>query len=128
MISLLTSVFALLAALLASVGIYSLIAYSVAERTREIGIRAALGANRLAVVRMILAECLALAAIGVAIGVVGAYFLTQTLQTLLYEVTPTDPAFLVTTCLGVFLVALMASVLPALRALRVDPMTALRAE
>lgn len=128
MISILTGVFALLAASLASVGIYSLIAYSVAERTREIGIRAALGANRIAVVRMILAEGLALAAIGVAIGLAGAFFLTQTLQTLLYEVTPTDPAVLVTTCLGVFLVALLASVVPALRALRVDPMTALRAE
>ena len=128
MISLLTSVFALLAALLASVGIYSLIAYSVAERTREIGIRAALGANRAAVVRLILAEGLALAATGVAIGLVGAFFLTQTLQTLLYEVTPTDPIVLITTCLGVFLVALLASVIPALRALRVDPMTALRAE
>ena len=128
MISVLTSGFAVLAALLAGVGIYSLIAYSVAERTREIGIRAALGADRWAVVRLILAEGVALAAVGVAIGLVGAFFLTQTLQTLLYEVTPTDPAVLVTTCLGVFLVALLASVVPALRALRVDPMIALRAE
>lgn len=128
MVSLLTSMFALVGALLASIGIYSLIAYSVAQRTREIGIRVALGANRPAVVKMIVAEGLMLAAGGVAVGLAGAYFLTQTLQTLLYEVEPTDPAVLASTCAGVFIVALLASVVPALRALRVDAMTALRAE
>ena len=128
MISLLTSVFAVLGALLASIGIYSLIAYSVAQRTREIGIRVALGANRAAVVRMIVAEGLTLAAGGVVLGLVAAYFLTQTLQTLLYEVEPTDPAVLASTCAGVFVVALLASIVPALRALRVDAMIALRAE
>ena len=128
MISILTSVFGLLAALLASVGIYSLMAYSVAQRTREIGIRVALGANRRSVVQMILAEGLGLAAIGVVIGVIGALFLTQTLQTLLYEVTATDPVVLAITCAGVLLVALLASVVPAVRALRVDPINALRAE
>jgi putative ABC transport system permease protein len=128
MVSLLTSVFAFVAALLASIGVYSLIAYSVAQRTREIGIRVALGANRMAVVRMIVAEGLALTAGGVAIGLAAAYFLTQTLQTLLYEVTPADPAVLIGTCVGVFVVAVLASVVPAIRALRVDAMTALRAE
>jgi putative ABC transport system permease protein len=128
MISILTGVFALVAALLASVGIYSLIAYSVAQRTREIGIRVALGANRGSVVRLILAEGLALAGVGVVLGLVGAFFLTQTLQTLLYEVTPTDPIVLVSTCAGVFVLALLASIVPALRAMRVDPMVALRAE
>ena len=128
MVSLLTSVFAFVAALLASIGVYSLIAYSVAQRTREIGIRVALGANRMTVVKMIVGEGLALAAGGVAIGLAGAYFLTQTLQTLLYEVTPTDPAVLASTCAGVFVVALLASIVPAVRALRVDAMTALRAE
>jgi putative ABC transport system permease protein len=128
MISLLTSVFALVGALLASIGIYSLIAYSVAQRTREIGIRVALGANRASVVRMVVAEGLTLAAGGLVIGLIGAYFLTQTLQTLLYEVEPTDPAVLSTTCAGVFVVAVLASVVPALRALRVDAMVALRAE
>jgi putative ABC transport system permease protein len=128
MVSLLTSVFAFVAALLASIGIYSLIAYSVAQRTREIGIRVALGANRVAVVRMIVAEGLTLAGGGVAVGLAGAYFLTRTLQTLLYEVTPADPAVLAGTCGGVFVVALLASVVPAIRALRVDAMTALRAE
>ena len=128
LISILTSVFAFVAALLASVGVYSLIAYSVAQRTREIGIRVALGADRGAVVRLIVREGLTLAAAGVLIGLSGAYFLTQTLQTLLYEVRPTDPIVLLSTCAGVFAVALLASVVPAIRALRVDPMIALRAE
>ena len=127
-ISILTSVFALLAALLASVGIYSLIAYSVAQRTREIGIRVALGANRRSVVGLIVAEGLMLTAAGVVAGLVGAAFLTRTLGTLLYEVEPTDPVVLASTCAGVFAVALAASIVPALRALRVDPMIALRAE
>jgi ABC-type antimicrobial peptide transport system permease subunit len=126
LVSLLTSIFALLGAMLASIGIYSLIAYSVVQRTREIGIRVALGANRSSVVRLILAEGLMLAAAGVAVGLAGAYFLTRTLQTLLYEVEPMDPAVVALTCAGVFLVALLASVVPALRALRVDPMVALR--
>src|SRR4029079_12437296 len=96
--SVLTSVFALLAAMLASLGIYSLIAYSVAERTRELGIRVALGADRHAVVRMIVGEGLRLAAIGIAIGLVGSWMLTGTLRTLLFEVSPLDPAVLLMTC------------------------------
>jgi putative ABC transport system permease protein len=128
LISVLTSVFAFVAALLASVGVYSLIAYSVAQRTREIGIRTALGANRTAVVRLIVGEGLTLATVGILIGLTGAYFLTQTLQTLLYEVRPTDPVVLLATCTGVFGVVLIASIVPAVRALRVDPMIALRAE
>lgn len=128
MVSTLTAVFALVAALLAAVGIYSLIAYSVAQRTREIGIRVALGANRRSVVAMILTEGLVLAAVGVVGGLAGSYFLTQTLQGLLYEVEPSDPVVLAGTCVGVLVVAILASVVPALRALRVDPMIALRAE
>jgi hypothetical protein len=128
LVSILTSVFALVAALLAGVGVYSLMAYSVAQRTREIGIRVALGANRRAVVRMIMTEGVKLATIGVAIGLIAAHFLTQTLQTLLYEVRPADPIVLIGTCAGVFTVALLASVVPALRALRVGPMIALRSE
>jgi ABC-type antimicrobial peptide transport system permease subunit len=128
MVSTLTSTFALVAALLASVGIYSLIAYSVAQRTREIGIRVALGANRGAIVRLVVMEGLALAAAGVAAGLVGAFFLTRALQTLLYEVEPMDPVVVGLACAGVFVVALLASVVPALRALRVHPMVALRVE
>jgi len=126
--STLTAVFALLAGLLASVGIYSLIAYSVAERTRELGIRVALGANRAAVVRLIVGEGLVLAGIGLAIGLAGAWALTGTLKTLLYEVSPLDPAVLGAAAAGVLMVATLASFVPARRALRVDPMTALRGE
>jgi putative ABC transport system permease protein len=128
MSSLLTSVFALVAALLASVGIYSLIAYSVAQRTREIGIRVALGADRRAVLRLIVGEGLTLASIGLVVGVGGALVLTRTLETMLYEVSPTDPGVLVLTCMGVLLVATLASLVPSIRALRVDPAIALRAE
>jgi putative ABC transport system permease protein len=126
--SVLTSVFALVAALLASVGVYSLISYSVAERTREVGIRVALGADRRAVVRLIVGEGLVLAGIGIAAGVAGALLLTPTLGTLLYEVSPTDPMVLATTCTAVLVVTAVASLVPALRAIRVDPMTALRAD
>ena len=128
MSSILTTVFALLAALLASVGIYSLIAYSVAQRTRELGIRVALGADRRAVIGLIVREGLVLAAIGIGVGLLGAMLVTRTLETLLFEVSPTDPAVLGLTCAGVLVVAAIASLVPAARALRVDPMTALRAE
>jgi ABC-type antimicrobial peptide transport system permease subunit len=126
--SMLTAVFALVAGLLATVGIYSLIAYSVAERTRELGIRVALGADRASVVRLIVGEGLRLAAVGLAIGLVGAWLLTGTLQTLLYEVSPLDPAVLGGTALAVLAVTALASYIPARRALRIDPMTALRGD
>ena len=125
--SVLTSVFALLAALLASVGIYSLIAYSVAERTRELGIRVALGADRRAVVRLIVGEGLKLAVVGIAIGLAGSWMLTGTLRTMLYEVSPIDPGVIALTVAAVLLVTALASYVPARRALRVDPMVALRA-
>jgi putative ABC transport system permease protein len=125
--STLTAVFALVAGLLAAVGIYSLIAYSVAERTRELGIRIALGADRGAVVRLIVGEGLALAAVGLVIGLVGAWLLTGTLTSMLYEVSPLDPAVMAMTAVAVLLVTAVASYVPARRALRVDPMTALRA-
>jgi putative ABC transport system permease protein len=126
--SMLTGVFAMLAGLLASVGIYSLIAYSVAQRTRELGIRIALGADRSAVIALIVGEGLRLAAIGLAIGLAGAWLLTGTLKTMLYEVSPLDPAILALTAAGVVAVALFASCVPAWRALHVDPMAALRAD
>ena len=126
--STLTAVFALLAGLLASVGIYSLIAYSVAERTRELGIRVALGADRGAVVRLIVGEGLRLAGLGLVLGLAGAWALTGTLKTMLYEVSPLDPGVLGLTVAGVLVVTALASYVPARRALRVDPMTALRAD
>jgi predicted permease len=126
--STLTAMFALLAGVLASVGIYSLIAYSVADRTRELGIRVALGADRGAVVRLIVGEGLVLAAVGLAIGLAGAWMLTGTLKSLLYEVSPLDPGVLVLTAVAVLAVTTLASYVPARRALRVDPMAALRTE
>lgn len=126
--STLTAVFALLAGLLASVGIYSLIVYSVAERTRELGIRIALGADRSAIVRLIVGEGLVMAGTGLAIGTAGAWMLTGTMKTMLYEVSPLDPAVFAMTALAVLAVTIIASYVPARRALRVDPMVALRAD
>jgi putative ABC transport system permease protein len=126
--STLTAIFALLAALLATVGIYSVISYSVAQRDREIGIRVALGADRRRVMGLVLGEGLVLAGAGVALGTLGAIGLTRMLGTLLYEVSPTDPAVLFGTIVGVLLIALAAAYLPARRAMRVDPAVALRAE
>jgi putative ABC transport system permease protein len=126
--SILTSVFALLAALLASVGVYSLIAYSVVQRTRELGIRIALGAGRPSVIRLIVGEGLMLGGAGIVLGLIGSFGLTRTLGTMLYEVSPTDPAVLALTCAVVLVVAVLASLIPALRAVHVDPMVALRAE
>jgi cell division protein FtsX len=126
--SVLTAIFALLAALLASVGIYSLIAYSVAQRTREIGIRMALGADRRAVTWLVVGEGLALAAMGLVAGICGALLLTGVLESMLYEVDPADVGVLGLTGLGVLVIAALASIAPALRALRVDPAAALRAE
>jgi ABC-type antimicrobial peptide transport system permease subunit len=79
-------------------------------------------------VRLILREGFVLAGGGVVVGIAGAFFLTQTLQTLLYEVRPTDPVVMIMTCAGMQAVAVLACVVPALRALRVDPMVALRVE
>src|SRR5262249_8403497 len=100
----------------------------VAQRTRELGIRVALGADRGAVVRLIVGEGLSLAAIGIVLGLVGAMLLTRTLETLLYEVSPTDPGVLALTGAAVLVIAALASLIPALRALRIDPMSALRVE
>jgi putative ABC transport system permease protein len=128
MTSTLTSVFALVAALLASVGVYSLISYSVAQRTREIGIRMALGANQPAVIRLVVGEGLMLAAAGIAAGLAGSLLVTRALETMLYEVAPTDPGVLAATCAGVLVVTVLASLVPALQATRVDPAVALRTE
>lgn len=124
----LLSLFAGIALILATAGVYGLLHYSASRRTREIAIRMALGAERSHVLRMVLKQGLRLTLAGVAIGVAGAVALTRVLSSLLYDVTPTDPLTLV--CVSLFLsgVALLASYLPAWRAARVDPMTALRYE
>jgi ABC-type antimicrobial peptide transport system permease subunit len=100
----------------------------VAARTREIGIRVALGADRRTIVGLILGEALMLSGAGVALGLIGAAFLTTALRTMLYEVSPTDPVVMWSTCAGLIVVAMLASLVPALRAMRVDPAGALRSE
>jgi predicted permease len=124
----LLGVFAGLAALLAGVGIYGVISYSVAARTREIGIRMALGAAAGTVLRSVALEGVALAALGVAIGIPAALAATRVLANLLFQVKPGDPATLAAISALLVLVALLATLVPALRAARVDPMDALRHE
>jgi putative ABC transport system permease protein len=125
---LLVGLFAGLALVLAAVGIYGVMAYSVTERTHEIGIRMALGAKQSDVLRLVVREGMALAAIGGAIGLAGAFALTRLLGGLLYQVQATDPAiFGAVPCLFAA-VAFLASYIPARRATRVDPLIALRWE
>jgi predicted permease len=121
-------VFGGLALLLACVGLYGVIAYSVAQRTGEIGLRVALGATPLSVVRRVLRETMVLVTIGVAIGIPAALASSRLLQSFLFGLTPRDPATFVT-CAGILLVAAtLAAALPALRAARVNPNVALRCE
>jgi putative ABC transport system permease protein len=120
--------FAGTALLLAVAGLYGVMAYSVARRTAELGTRIALGATRANVLRMVLRQGLATAVIGVAIGIAGALGLTRTLQSFLFGLSPTDPLTFAVVALLLILVALLACYIPARRASKVDPMTALRYE
>ena len=122
------ALFASVALLLAVSGIYGVIGHAVAQRTREIGIRIALGATRRNVLRMILTEGGKLAAAGVVLGLIVSYVMTQFLRALLYGVTPTDPLTFALVALLLLSTALIACWIPARRASRVDPMIALRAE
>jgi predicted permease len=118
--------FALVALLLALIGIYGIIAYSVAQRTQEMGIRRALGAQPSDILRLVVGQGLRLALVGVAVGIAGAFGLTRLMTTLLFHVNPADPATFVAVALLFLLVALAASYIPARRATRIDPMAALR--
>jgi putative ABC transport system permease protein len=122
------SLFGAIALLLASIGIYGVLSYSVAQRTQEIGVRLALGASRRDVFRLVLLQAARLAAIGIALGAAGAALVTPLVRTIVYDVTPTDPVSFVGTALFLTLVAVAAGYLPARRATSVDPIVALRVE
>ena len=124
----LSSVFGCLATLLAAVGLYGVMSFMVARRTREIGIRMALGAGQGSVVWMVLRETLTLAAIGVAIGLGGAYAVTRLIQAQLFGVHPTDLLTMAAASLGIAAVTALAGYVPARRATGIDPMNALRWE
>ncbi|HXI43401.1 MAG TPA: ABC transporter permease [Bryobacteraceae bacterium] len=120
--------FSLLALILSAVGIYGVLAYAVTQRTHEIGIRMALGAESADVLRMVLRRTLILAAAGIALGTAGALALTRLLSKFLFEVKPTDPATFIVVAALLAGVALLAGAIPARRASNVDPMVALRYE
>ncbi len=124
----LVAVFAFLALSLATVGMYGVISYSATQRTREVGIRVALGATRLHVLKLVVGQALSLSLVGIAAGLVGAFALTRYLDGMLYDIRPTN--FVVFGGVSLFLVAvsLLASLVPARRAAKVDPMVALRYE
>ena len=126
--TMLLALFAGIALLLAAVGIYGLMAYSVAQRTHEIGVRMALGAEQADVLRMVVRQGALLAAIGIVLGLGGAFALTRLLKAMLFGIGATDALTFAAAPLALILVVLLATSLPALRATRISPVVALRYE
>jgi len=120
--------FAAIALTLAAVGIYGVLSYLVARRTHEIGIRLAVGADRSQVLALVLKQGLTLAGAGIAVGMIAAFLLTRLMQSLLYQVGPSDPITFSVVTVALIVVSLLASALPAYRATRVSPLIALRTE
>lgn len=121
-------VFGAVALLLASIGVYGVLSYSVSQRTQELGVRVALGASRPAILGLVIGQGLKLSLIGIVIGLVGAFFATMTVRTILYNITATDPLSYAGVAVFLTLVVVLASYVPARRATAVDPLVALRGE
>jgi ABC-type antimicrobial peptide transport system permease subunit len=128
LVATLSSGFGILATLLAAIGLYGVMAYTVAMRTREIGVRMALGASASDVVWLVMREVLLLAGIGIAIGLPAAWALTRFAKSQLYGIEPNDVFTIVLSTAGIALVAILSGYIPARRATLVDPMRALRWE
>ena len=125
---LLFGLFALLALVLAVIGVYGVMAYSSSQRAREFGVRIALGANRRDILKLVIGQGFEMALVGVGVGIAGALVLTRFLSSLLYGVSPHDPMTFVGVAVLLLTVALAACWIPAMKAMHVDPMVALRYE
>jgi putative ABC transport system permease protein len=124
----LSGFFAALALLLSGIGIYGLVAWNVTQRAREIGVRMALGATRMRVLALVMRQVLALLAVGVVAGGVAAFFAARSIRSFLFEVQPGSPVVFLMAVLALALTGLVAAMLPARRAVSIDPMRALRTE
>jgi len=128
MVAALSAAFGLLATVLAAIGLYGVMSYAVAQRTREIGLRVALGADQRSVLMLVLREVAILAGIGIAIGLPGGYGLGKVIESQLFNLKARDPLTYLVATLALVATALVAGLVPAVRAARVDPMKALRYE